>query len=218
MEKASPQDTTESSVNVVGQTKDLMGMAGPQDTTEEGYPFLASILNMIVTPDSKKVPPLLRRCLGPELEEGEIPKAKIEQEGLKVEASINEKKGHNSTPPVIMQLIPNSVGSCRRSIWSTGVGASPTTGIGLDLTSSSSATRSTGDITTLSHGSHSALSSPTDKEKGEWQEPKRKTRGNNKADVGNDPKLGIPSERTLRTKAMAKEIASGRQLTLETTQ
>ncbi|XP_059064991.1 uncharacterized protein LOC131857021 [Cryptomeria japonica] len=133
-------------------------------------------LSSTVTPDSKKVPSPSRRFLGPELKEGEIPQAKIEQEGLKEEASLNDKKGHNeSTPLVIMQLIPNSVGSCGRSIWSTGVEASPTIGIGLDPTSSSSATSSTGDITTLSHGNRFASSSPADKEKGEWQEPKRKT-------------------------------------------
>lgn len=159
--------TPPASDNTVGQTKDLMEKAGPQDTTEEGYPFLAGILNMIVSPDFKKAPTPSRRCLGPELE-GEIPQAKIEG-GLKVEASIKEKKGHNiSTPRAIVHLIPNSMGSCGRNIWSTSARASPTTGFGLDLTSSSSATRSTRDITTLSNGSCSSPSSPMDKEKGEW--------------------------------------------------
>lgn len=103
--------------NTVGQTEDLIEKVGPQDTTEEGHPFLDGILNMIVTPESKKVPTPSRRCLGPELEEGEIPQAKIEQEGLKVEASIKEKKGLNiSTPPVIVHLIPNSMGSYGRNI------------------------------------------------------------------------------------------------------
>lgn len=110
------------------------------------------------------------------------------------------------------------MGNSGGSIWSTGVGPTPSKGIVLDLTSSSSTTRSTREITFLSHGICSALSSPVNKEKGEWQEPKRKTRGNKKANVGNDSKPGRPSKRTLRTKVMAREIASGRQLTLETSQ
>ncbi|GLJ39770.1 hypothetical protein SUGI_0812910 [Cryptomeria japonica] len=188
--------------NSVGQTEDRIEKMGHQDTSEEGYPFLVVILNMIVTPDSKKAPTPTKRCFGPELEEGEIPKEKVDQEGPNVEVTSMEKIGLiTSTLPAIMNLLHNPNGSCGRNIWSTCTGASSTSRLGLDMTSSSCATRSSGDITTISFGSCSTQSSLADKDKGEWKEPKRKTRGNKKMDVGNDSKPGRTSERTLRTKA-----------------
>ncbi|XP_059067697.1 uncharacterized protein LOC131858468 [Cryptomeria japonica] len=55
------RETTENgnpltSDNIVGQIEDLTEKTSPQDTSKEGYPFLAGILNMIVTLDSKKAP------------------------------------------------------------------------------------------------------------------------------------------------------------------
>ena len=59
-------------------------------------------------------------------------------------------------------------------------------------------------------------SSPQEEDNGEWEVQKKKRRGGRKPDIGVLGIAGRPSSRVTRTKKTTKDVASGKQLTLET--
>ena len=59
-------------------------------------------------------------------------------------------------------------------------------------------------------------SSPLEDDNGDWEVQKKKRRGGRKPDIGISGTAGRPSSRVTRTKQTTREIASGKQLTLET--
>ena len=59
-------------------------------------------------------------------------------------------------------------------------------------------------------------SSPQEEDNGEWEVQKKKRRGRRKPDIGVSGTTGRPSSRVTRTKKTARDVASGKQLTLET--
>lgn len=58
-------------------------------------------------------------------------------------------------------------------------------------------------------------SSPQEEDNGDWEVQKKKRSGGRKLDIGASGIAGRPSSRVTRTEKTTRDVASGKQLTLE---